>query len=277
MCNQSLFSNRRLLTNMVAIAGMVIGASGFLALSTTAYGSDRIAVFTEQSYPLNYTESGRDDDPIIGFGTQLVKAVLEEAGLEYEITMVPWVRAIQAIDNRENVLVYSMTRNPERENRYHWIGEILSLEYYLFGLKERANSLPRSLPLAAGFEVGVVREDVVHRYLTGQGFDHLVVVKHPARNLSMLERGRIDLFPFSRFGVGLFSRRNGFDRDRLIGMVKLEEISTGIYMVLSKSTNDETVGRVRDAYARLKASGALQEIMAPIRILMEADRVDVIQ
>lgn len=262
---------------MATIAAAVICTIGFLTLPATARGADRIAVFTEQSYPLNYTESGRDDGPIIGFGTRLVKAVLEEAGLEYEITMVPWVRAIQAIDNRENVLVYSMTRNSEREDKYHWVGEILSLEYYLYGLKERVNSLPRSLQEAADFKVGVVHEDVIHRYLAGQGFDHLVVVKHPARNLSMLERGRIDLFPFSRFGVGLFSRRNGFDGDTLIGVVKIEEISTGIYMVLSKSTNDETVGRVRDAYARLKASGVLRKIMAPIKISMEADQVDFIQ
>jgi len=151
-----------------------------------------------------------------------------------------------------------------REEKYYWVGEILALRYYLFGKKEEANSLPRTLEEARDARVGVIRQDVIYQHLAEAGFKNLVVVNHPARNLAMLERDRIDLFPFSRFGIGLFAAKNDVDPASLIGMVKLEDISTGMYMVLSLGTDEAVFQRLTNAYAKVKQSGRYDEIMAPL-------------
>lgn len=59
----------------VGVAAALIAS--LLLQPTTVLAADRIAVYTEQSYPLSYTENGADDGQIMGFATQLVIAVLE--------------------------------------------------------------------------------------------------------------------------------------------------------------------------------------------------------
>ena len=87
---------------------ILLFATSLLAAASTARGTDRISVYTEHIYPLQYTENEEDDGPVVSFTTQLVVAVLEEAGLEYDITMLPRVRVMRSIRTEENVLAYSM-------------------------------------------------------------------------------------------------------------------------------------------------------------------------
>jgi len=91
-------------------------------ISTPLLGAEKITVLTEQYYPYTYTESGRDDGEIVGLATELVAAVLEEARLDYQISIMPWARVVRAAETTPNVLVYSMVRPPEREDQFHWTG-----------------------------------------------------------------------------------------------------------------------------------------------------------
>ena len=69
--------------------------------------SESLTVMTEQYYPFNYTEE--DSQTIKGFATKLLIEILDHAQVSYQIHLVPWARAMQAIDSAENVIVYSMT------------------------------------------------------------------------------------------------------------------------------------------------------------------------
>lgn len=261
----------------LARGGMSLVIAGFLlTVSMTSIGAERISVFTEQNYPLNYTESGENEGPIIGAATELVIAVLEEAGLEYEIRIGPWARAMQAIDSAENILVYSMVRSAAREDRYRWIGEIFPVEVYLYGLKENIDWLPRSLGEAADLRIGVTRGWWLHRYLVEIGFKRLVVARRPSVTLNMLKRGRVDMVPMNQLRAGLSGERSGIDRNDLIAVIELAELKSATYMVLSKSTNPEIAIRLRDAYSRIRTSGTYHEIMASLLASAEENQVDVV-
>lgn len=244
--------------------------SGFAALPTclltgpaTLNAADRIAVYTEQDYPLNYTESGEDDDPALGSATELVIVVLEEAGLEYEITVVPWVRAMMAIDAEKNVLVYSMIRNADREDKYHWIGEVIQADFCLYGLRSGLTSIPRSLEEAREFSVGIPRGYTHHDELAKLGFSQLVAVNNFDQLMRMLIRGRVDLVVFSK-EVMPVSERYGFKEDDLIGLVRLDGLSASLQIALSKRSNDEIVRRLQHAYESVRASGMYERIMGPL-------------
>lgn len=262
---------------MLKPALAIVLTSSLLMSATTALGADRISVYTEQLYPLHYTESGGNDEPVLGYATQLVVAVLEEAGMEYEISMLPWPRVMQEVSTKENTLAYSIARTAPRENQFHWIGEIFRTSAALYGLKKNANWLPRTVEEAAGFRIGVVKDYPGYRYFTAKGFDQLITVRDPIRKLQMLQRGRIDLITFNRFRIGMFSEKYGFNQEEFIRVIELEDISTGLYMAFSKSTNSETVSRVQDAYARVKESGKFDEIMAPLASMMKEPEVGVLQ
>ena len=56
-----------------------IGVHLLIALAVFGFGlsssfaAEKITVLTEQSYPFNYTENGRDDEIVAGFSSELEK------------------------------------------------------------------------------------------------------------------------------------------------------------------------------------------------------------
>jgi len=272
MLKFSTSSGRRLLP--AHACGLMLLFGGLTLQIETAFAADRIDVYTEQSFPMNYTRNGTDNEPVIGPATDLMVAVLEEAGLDYHINMGPWSRAMQAIDSTKNVIVYSMTRSAEREDLYHWIGEIMPTVYYLYGLKDNSNIRPKTEKEAAAFRIGVLRGDVTHSYLTEQGYKQLALVREVSRSVDMLERGRIDLFPFNKFHIGIFLNDEGRDHDDYIGVVELAGISAGMYMALSKSTDQHIVDRLQSAYAAVNASGQYDVLIRPLVLTGEKYSVE---
>jgi len=240
----------------------------FAFLVSPAYSEKsklKIELLTEQYYPLNYTESGKDDDPIIGFSTELVKAVMNASGFNYDISMVPWARAVRAIDTRENVIVYSMTRSPDREDKYHWIGEIWPGTIFLYGLKEKFTPLPKSIDEIKHLLVGISKSSVAGNYLQANGFTQLYSVKS-TNYLKLLQRGRIDLFPFVDFSMVLIADREGYDRDKIVAVLEMKEISMPLSIAASKQTKPEIVSKLREAYKNTVDSGTYDTIMLPFKL-----------
>ncbi|MFT5210764.1 MAG: polar amino acid transport system substrate-binding protein [Flavobacterium sp.] len=180
-------------------------------ISAENISNEKFTVLTEQFYPLNYTVNGNNDDKIIGYATELVNDVMANAELDYDLVSVPWTRAVHMIDNKENIIVFSMTRSPEREDKYHWIGEIVPSRMYLFGLSKNFQSLPANVDELKNYRIGSDKHSVASSYLREQGFTNLYNIKNQ-NYLKQLERGRTDLFPYISFSMAFINHRAGIKR-----------------------------------------------------------------
>lgn len=257
---------------------IAVGISGCITLSISenAYSEEEfLQIYTEFNMPNNYQEE--ESGPVVGYATELVREVLDKSGIDYDIQLVPWARAMQAIDSSPNVMVYSMARTAEREDKYHWIGKTLPLDFYLYGLRSQLENLPKTLEDAVDSRIGVVRADVVELYLDSKQFTNLVYVRDMSLSFNMLKRDRIDLFPYTNLEAGLFAQRNGFDENDLIGVIKLDEISNDLFMVTSKTTSASILEKLRVAYKEVAGSGRFNEIMDPLMRQYEAANVEFLQ
>ena len=71
---------------------LVIGLSVFFNGSALASENKiTINVVTENTFPLQYLEG----EAVKGPATELLEAVLQQAGVEYQIQVLPWARAYQ--------------------------------------------------------------------------------------------------------------------------------------------------------------------------------------
>ena len=84
--------------------------------------------------------------------TQLIMALLEEAGFEYEFNLSPWTRIYQLLESRPNVLSYPVARIPAREDTVFWIGMMRPIRLSLYGLRENSDRLPTTLDAARAFQ-----------------------------------------------------------------------------------------------------------------------------
>ncbi len=187
----------------------------------------------------------------VDMGTRLFRVLMEEAGMDYDITLAPWARNIQALDNRPNVLAYTFVRSTEREDKYYWVGLVQTIESYLWGLRDNQANLPDTLEAARDYRVGSIRDDAYDSLLHALDFSNIVHINNASPWLTLMERGRMKNY----------LERLGEPADRVVPVVELEALSTGLYFALSKQTDQAVFERLRQAYQRIVANGSYQRIV----------------
>lgn len=231
--------------------------------SQTAYGSAAITVVTEELAPYNMTVDGK----LTGMGTEVVQAVLAELGEPARIQSMPWARAYDIALNTENVLIYSIARTQQREERFKWVGTIAPTRWYLFALPGTQFNL-KSLDDARQYQIATVKEDVGEQYLIDRGFvvgRNLQSSNKYEHNYEKLKAGRVDLWISNELNAHYLVRQiSGNPDETAVPQLRLNDLggSNGLNMAFSRSTSDEVVERFRQALARVHADGRYDAIAA---------------
>ncbi|MBC7681228.1 MAG: transporter substrate-binding domain-containing protein [Ferruginibacter sp.] len=216
-----------------------------------------VQVVTETT-PFVFMQDGR----IAGPATDVLEKTLRLAGInEYRLNMYPWARAYDMALNEPNVLIYLVARTPEREAKFHWVGEFMQIRYHLYKLRERADIHASNLNTARQFTIGVMRDDLRHQYLRQQGFTRLAMSAQSTENFAQLLKRKVDMVPLSEAGAEAQCRNTAFDCAGLERVLPLDALTTGLYMAYSLSTPQALVQRTQDAFKQLKANGTVQRTM----------------
>lgn len=209
------------------------------------WAADSLQVVTEDYAPYNYLEEAE----IKGLGTEVVEAMLEEAGFEYGLDIYPWARAISLARSRPNVLIYSISRFPEREAQFQWIGVIAHINFHVFALAKRDDIKPFSqLSHARAWSIGTVRNDALEQYLIGLNFSNLQRNNSNEANMLKLLMGRIDLWPVSQEAANYYVRQAGYEPGTLKIVHDIEDFTGGeLYVAASLKTAPEVIKRLQEA------------------------------
>lgn len=216
-----------------------------------------ISIVTEQYPPYNYHEDGK----VVGISTQVIEAVLTELNIEAKINVLPWSRALDRSKRGENVLIYSISRIPEREIHYKWVGVIASIDFYLFALKEREDITINKLNDAKNYHIAVALGDAQEHFFSRHNFPNLHRVPSHEQAMKMLIKGRIDLWPISDFSGYYYLNKNNLKSNRIRKVYKLNEKSDVMYMAFGTKTSDEVVEKFRTALEKIKKNGIYDEIL----------------
>lgn len=235
----------------------IFAAAGLaLPLFAMSVQADGLRVVTEEFPPYNYEEDGEAK----GLSTEVVQAVLKEAGLEASITFYPWARAYATAQVRENTLIYSIARIPEREEMFEWVGVVAPYRTSFYKLKENDKVRINSIEEAREYRVGVSLEDVILTYLKGQGFDDLQVSEKDLLNVRMLARGRLDVIAYDEAAFPRLVQREGYDLLDFERVYRLEDLTGDLYIAASPGTDPAIVKKLKAGLEAVKASGLYDEI-----------------
>ena len=237
---------------LLLLSGLATGPNGASAQAVT------VKLMTERS---PFTEPVADQ-PWRGEATRFTEAVLQRAGIGYELQYLPWRRAYRYVSSEPGVLIYPLARSEPREQSFHWVGQLIPVNYYLFRLKSRDDIRVDSLADARAYRVGVVNYHVHHEYLSSLGFENLQAVNSNVQNLRKALLGRIDLFPISDGGLRPICLQYAIDCSSFEPVLKLEGMSGGLYLAYSMDTDSSTVERTREAYRELVEQGLHSRLFA---------------
>jgi len=221
-----------------------------------------LRVVTEEFPPFQYIENGH----LTGVCVEVVEAVLAEAGIQAEITMMPWARAQKTAKEEENVLIFSLARTEAREKEYKWVGQIDEAHNRVFAAAGSAIQISRFEDLkdhVVGVVIGDLREDyfVEHGFVVGK---NLQPVRSHASLYAMLAAKRLDLWPENDLAMAYIVRQSGRDPATAVKPVwNLPDITpySGDFMAVGLSTSDSVVARLREALDRIKSDGRFAGIM----------------
>ncbi len=232
-------------------------ALGFIILcaSIVSVESSEVIVVTSNMAPYNYEEDG----VIKGTSTGIVKMVLDRANIDHSIYIQPWARSYDMALRGENVLIYSLVRTPEREDKFNWIGKLddsSSISFYK--LSDRSEIVVNDLEDAKKYTIGVIRETMGHQLLRSKGFEegiNLFPVTRSEQGLNMLLSHRIDLVVYleSNFSseIKLFGANS-----RLFEMTH-PIYETASYMAFSRDSFKELVEKSIESYNQLVTEGVI--------------------
>ena len=219
----------------------------FLALASPASAA-KLFLTTEVYPPYNLQNS---DGSVAGVYIDQLRIVLDETGTDYEVTVMPWARAIALATTQAMHCVFAAARTPERENLFKWVAPIHSDRNILVA-RRTAEIDVSSLEDARKYRVGTQRGDYTEALLEKLGFPQLDVSADFQLTLHKLKAGRIDLMPMSE------STFKSMPADLFREVITLSRQQLGL--ACNKSVPDEIIAKLQAGLDRLIADGTQKRI-----------------
>ena len=219
-----------------------------------------LRVVTEDSYPLQYVQDGQ----LIGPALDLVEKVLVEAGVDYEVEVLPWARAYATAEITPNVLIFSIARTTQREPLFHWIGSIMSLDYHFYGLKAlypKEKYTPDELRDA---RIGAILGSATYQHLLAENYENVYAVASPKLNFEKLLSKRIDIFPANELSFAISCTQFVQDCDQIRSLASIGVPATELYFAMSKTSSPALVQKIRTAYQTLIEEQRLTDELSQI-------------
>jgi len=232
-----------------------------LAAAPLCSVANSIVVLTEHLPPYQIVQQGK----VAGFATELVEQTFTEAGVAYQISFQSWSRAYQLALRDSNTCIYSMSRSPEREALFQWVGELSYNTTALYTMVSRTDVQVSSLEDARRYVVAVTRDDVTHHYLLKHGFEegkNLYVLDGVANLLPVFSgrRNDIDLVIVNDTILRYRAQEAGLPANQFRRLLVLPDLPLDFHLACSLKTPEATVQKLRASLAALKADGRFARI-----------------
>jgi len=212
--------------------------------------TENLTYYTEQLPPYNYQENGT----LKGFSVDLLEAITAKMGTKVtreNVHLVSWTEGYQTVLTRNNTVLFTTVRLPEREQSFKWAGPIYTYTNVLFARPDRGIVItgPESLK---GYRIGVIADDVAIQQLYDAGVNKSQLV--PETNVSViiakLNSGEIDLWAYPQSPGRYFTGQvtgNYYSFKVVYTLPDLEG-----YYAFNKNVPDSTVQSFQQALDTLK-------------------------
>ncbi|MTJ80349.1 MAG: transporter substrate-binding domain-containing protein [Telmatospirillum sp.] len=212
-------------------------------------------VFVAGDIPPYAMPRGQDPD---GAAVRILESLAADLGLPFSVDFRPWQLAQKMAQSNGGVGVIPLSRTPEREPLYRWIGPIVADQEVLL-FRAGGRPVPARLEEARDWPVAVLRGSAGESVLIKAGFTNLQAVNDPASCARLLEEGKVDAWSAARL-VGPYQYRlNGLDPARLLAGPVVRP--NDIYLGLARQTPDEVTACWQAALERVRAAGTTDRIL----------------
>jgi len=230
-----------------------------------AYEFPPLQAYCDNYHPYNFKKDGH----ITGFSVELLRAIAKQAGTTIPIEVVPWKRFYKLVQKTPNTLLFTATRNADREDKFKWIGPIAERSLKLYQLVKpvknwnihinRSSNKASLQSIKEGqYIIGAVSGDASEINLKAQGYN-VFSSPYPELNVKQLLGGRFPILSSLDLPLAMKLKMEGRS------FSDVEEIAIfndqySYYYIVNKETDLDTVYRLQKALDILKYNGVYKRI-----------------
>mgnify|MGYP003973335881 FL=1 len=232
--------------------GTVIEAAQSVEKSPDEYHTT-FRILTEEFPPYNYTEAGKID----GISTEIVREILKNINHPDNLEVLPWAQGYDLLQKEDNIILFSTTRSPIREDLFKWVGPLVPNNTTFFAKKGSGISISSLDDGKKVKSIGVYKNDFGELLLKKRGFENLDPEIDNYLNVKKLVEGKIDLW--------IINELTGRHMAMVAGLAdKIEKVyevqKDYMYMAFSKNTPDIVIKEWQYVLELLKADGIISQI-----------------
>lgn len=216
--------------------------------------SPEMTILTENYPPLSYEENG----VVTGYGTEVVAALQAELGSEAKPVVLPWDEAYNRALSEPNVVLFTMEKTAEREDKFYFIGPLGANISSLYALKDSPLVLADLEAAAKVKAIATTTNWFTEQFLKSKGFSNLISKPDPIDNLKMLVNKEADLGVFTDVTYPQLCKEAGISPDTLKPVLEL--MQSEYYIAISKTTDPKIVQKWETAFAKIQSNGILENL-----------------
>jgi polar amino acid transport system substrate-binding protein len=222
----------------------------------------RTTFLTEEYPPLNTGADGT----VEGIAPDLLRAVFGQINLtlrEDQLRLTAWPDAYRTALERNETVVFSTARTPDRENFFQWAGPVARLQYVVLADRNRTvvgDDLAR-------YRIATIRDDSAATYLRDAGVPESAVLYETdaAALVDAVRDGRADAIAYPLITIRTLLARQGLDPNRFEVVRTLGE--RDMYFAFNRNVSPITVQAVNLGIAELKTGKDASGVAPYERIL----------
>ena len=220
---------------------MTVRAVCWLVLCTIpcgqlAYAKERLHIYTENFVPYNYIR----DNEIVGINIELVKKACVIAKLDCTFELLSWPRAFKFAQHNSMSGLVSVSRTPEREPLFKWVGPLVFGQACLYKLKRRSEIPVLEKRQLKNYTIGLIRNDVYQSIFNGWGLvenDDYLVYSERYEDIKAFVAGRLDLILASNYTLAHYLEPTSISIDEVEPVFHIEDYDLGgNYLALNLAT-----------------------------------------
>ena len=253
----TLLSTKRFITKYIRLQSLIVAIAVMPLFVSLTVNAGEFRVFTEQMPPYNYSNK---KGVAVGFCSEIVREMFNRTDLTItnDISLIPWARAYNFLENQKDTMLFSMTRSDEREKKFQWVGPLAHRTIWLWKLASRDDIQATNLTTAKKYTVGGVYEFASSEYLQEQGFK-VDMVSSIDQNWKKLLLNRIDL-------VSALELEAAYSMQQLDRTFKdLEKVTVlddryEYYLAININSDISIAKKLQAALDQMKADGTYEKI-----------------
>lgn len=229
----------------------------FVVLFEFALSSDKFTIMAEDLPPFVYINP--DTKEPAGIAVRIVQEISKKMKHSQKVEIMSWNRAYNLITQNDGYALFPVSRRPNRENLFAWVGPLLKSTSYFYKRKDSPLNVNSFEDAKRVKTIGVVKNYAGHQLLEKEGFENVIAVGHTKDVIRALVYKRADLVEVGDVFLPFRSKQANIDY-KLLENTKVKLLEQFQYLAFSENTSKDVIKNWQKTLDKMKQDGTYDKV-----------------